>query len=916
MKAACTPNDYGTDLYDSEMFVELFPEFKKKQINAAETIWNRILSRCGQDADLPPIDTIVSYGCGEGTLLNKLCDLSSKSKPTCRVIGMDISPGAVKKAKTKCKSHGNVLIFECAHCPEEALNDLTNIKQVDWSKTALCILSHTWFHLDQIKLISTITTLRPELLLVDVFTTWDNALANLPCNEHGRKFSDDVTYWLRTEKLTDKHQSGKVRRGIWREYKKPPSKNVDPWLFSTIQQNISTKKLFGNHQGNGTNAGPEKILRLALKKGKLLDEDGEACFIRRRVVKHESGWGDMDCHVLVARDPLADILNRSYFQVVENLIQHEKLPIKSGSEKPSPISSLITLFDEELKSQKKITGSREAIVLLPFDPNLTFARVVPLFSFPQNNNIAKYSLLLEKPSRDQLDYPSAYGAFETVLGRSSSMQSLPLIWASDYEATEVDKAFFELEMPTLGLKLNGVWPGEKTPPSYFMLPIYFGSLPLLALALKFPSKFNPRTTGFEVFFSTLSNLHNIITVSLTDYVIRMHIVRPWIEGVLSNPKQWPKKCDNISLTEKLDILETYIFGKRLTRNISNNRQCYHCGHDQRIGGVLGMEWKSWVLGLPTYPINKLASVEAMNTRLWNIWQQEKELAARDVDLRISRWFEEGRFFSDKAHDNWVCSIHFRCLREMFTIIIDRDEGDSERFDWDTITRFSKNDLGDEWYFCGVNDHWLMAWLRKQLGILQPPTNTNRCKKENNDQCGCSPHSNIFKDLKAVFCRGFGNTGVHIRFGLRRLRCHMEAACSELGLDRLELHYNSEKTSSVAWDDNTEGWGCESKFWIKDDPTHCVANFVNALAKLTNGGSDTSKRVEKVILNAEVKRSQMDVSVVIKLKKALRLDCGGKECENVKRAFEGIPKNVLRIPSTWSSTKEYSLKFDVSDYDKL
>src|ERR1035441_2331940 len=241
------PGDYGI-LYDSDLFRKLFPDFKALQKEAAAHIWDRILGRCGKDLAMPEIDTIIDLGCGEGTLTQLIAARAGDSGVS--TIGIDCSAKAIKKARSRlAKTHAQRLRFLHHGGEEAALFEwIRDTLGINWARTALLCLSHTWFHLDQESLISGIRRYRPVLLVIDIFHTWDNTLGKLTGDktvlELGKPLADS-TCWLKT--VTNNDDPKTILRGIWRI---PSGGGKGAWVFPSLQHPVSSTSLFGSPNRN------------------------------------------------------------------------------------------------------------------------------------------------------------------------------------------------------------------------------------------------------------------------------------------------------------------------------------------------------------------------------------------------------------------------------------------------------------------------------------------------------------------------------------------------------------------------------------------------------------------------------------------------------------------------------------------
>jgi len=308
--------DYG-QLYKSKLFRKLLPRFDEDQAVAAKELWERILGRCGVDIGMPAIDTIIDLGCGEGTLTWELAACARlaaiKKRPIQKTqiqfVGVECSASAITLAKQKCRNYKNIKFVQWnkdflslfAALEAGTLKDVPH--KVNWHRTALACLGHTWFHLNQQDICAAISKYRPALLLLEVHHTWDATIRKLRDTrgalefEHGRPDDDDgCIYWLAT-----KCQEGatmKVQRGIWKMPMQPtsPKHKLGDWLFAPTEQHATTSAdLFGKSPESPIS----NVLEQSRLQGAITGERG-CDYVTRRVIRHASGWAEMQCHVLMA----------------------------------------------------------------------------------------------------------------------------------------------------------------------------------------------------------------------------------------------------------------------------------------------------------------------------------------------------------------------------------------------------------------------------------------------------------------------------------------------------------------------------------------------------------------------------------------------------------------------------------------
>jgi hypothetical protein len=305
-----------------------------------------------------------------------------------------------------------------------------------------------------------------------------------------------------------------------------------------------------------------------------------------------------------------------------------------------------------------------------------------------------------------------------------------------------------------------------------------------------------------------------------------------------------------------------------------------------VGGVLGKDWKSWLLGLPSFPIKNLRRVEAENARLWKMWNAERKHASLDHQLRLSRWFEEANFFADESgvgHDDWICKTHLARLHLMFEIAgfepkqMESSTDDTwlsqALIDLNALTSSSENAAISRrryHYFGDSRKHFLFRWLVQELvnlsnGKATCPGGFECNNLGNAAECHRNPS---YKNLKRVLCKLRGNKGNLVRFGFRRMQCLLSAASGK----------NATLSRTV---ESLEGI-CASE----DDPSLSIANFVDSVNILNkrNGGPS----VNAIDINVEKVKEQADVEVVIGISPALNQQMGGADCLFVVQEYEKVP----------------------------
>lgn len=924
--------DYGAFYQDDLFKTTLYPNFAAGHEKGARDLVDKLLKQCNAITDLPRITTVVDIGCGEGTLLAEIKQYLDRLKgdpdqceedvPTVtRWIGLDCSEKAISQAKTR---YSDVRI-EFLHNTQDAdWPSLFQSLQVDWSATALTCLSHSWFHIqNEHRLRNAITLFRPALLVIDLWHSCDATVAKA---RNETAFEEPIHTGTLDEKpgiyvlRTEKREETLVRRGIcFREATGEPD-----WLFETIQRLEDTSTLFGS---------PEELsdLNTALLAGSITGANG-CDYIMARKFRHPSGWGEMVCHALVPRDPIGKALNTEYFAVLRQT--PKRLFVEEEGKKPfGHLRKLLAAFDEvdptvERKASQ-MYGDREVTVVLPFDPQRCFARALSLFPTLDDQKISAYDFILEDPNNFQLRFPTGYGHFQTLLSRVSSQQAFPLSWAYNYERSKVDEEYDKLETPNLCFREKATetshWRGPEstTKPAFFLLPVYWGSLPLFVLVLKFPPRFPIESTDAQVYQSTLQNLHRQIKLIFTESFLTNDIISPFLSRCLDalhqlfNPPHKhaqegisrPGDCEYCGCVQcNTEGISTHLgtgsagacerieFYLNLIRERLDGRKRWDAEFEENhiaLGGVLGGRWKSWLLTIPSIPIKQLESTKTENRVLIRLFREEAKRALLNHELRISYWFQEGGFFDGQAHEQWREDVHPGLLRQMFTLAgVPNGRAPENQID----------DLAYSGYFTRSETHYLMAWTQGVLRVLFNPGSTPEQKQS------------TFEDLKATFCKTWENKGEGMRFSWRRLWVHLDAAKASDGVPitpRLiiapELHHHT-------WHKHNNG--PDSRYFCHQDPTHVLGEMCNALAAM-----DALSSV-KILLSgwttvAAKATATGTGTLTFFLKHALRKEIGGANCMRL-RHHAGILWRRYNIPANidhWLYGRDaLQLRLDIKQID--
>ncbi len=862
---AAWPYDF---LYSRRDYSEYLPDFAAKQQASARALVDHLFPK---DVNAPyriAVDRIIDVGCGDGSILGAIVGiLQERNQKVPAILGLDRSEHGIARAQSLAIPTAKFIAVEDeadlrAHLAKELENNSAT--------TAVTVVGHTWFHfLEQDALVEVIGRGRPAVLVVDFHDEWDRDIARLSqADSRGHVdtlLSIEAGYVrsLRTE-IRDEFT---VRRGLAHV---PFNGAQATWMMETAQANLASSYLVGS-------ASQREKLKTARSMGTLL---GGCDYFVNSSFQHDSGWGRMTGYMLLRLDKSANAVNDAWADTIRDAIRKLFLTRDPSYDR---IRLLLEFFDEK-RQQGKREAHREAAVIMPFDPIATFGKMTSLTADGNDEEIFQHTLMLELPNPAQHRFPTAYGLFHTLLDLVSSPQAFAVDWAPNYQRSPVDVQFEKLETKLLGTAQMQKWKNRE----FSIIPIYFGSVPLFCLVLKFPESFPKDSSSAEVYRSILANLHDQVRVTFDDDFIRNNILSPFINKVMAAEIQkWPEK--------NLEHLETLLFG------------VVPAGGDRgtwrgRAGGATNKNWKSWVMTIPSQPIRELPGVQAENTRLWNLWLEEKHRVLMDDERRISHWFEAGRFFEQQGeadgHDYWSCQVHWSRFTAMFRQVgvpipntVRNQPAELQR---------ALRDLEKSNYFSRSRGSYLMKYLLRQISELAAISDcpfTPDCSPPPGQRGTCPRHYRVFLDLKAMFCRSRENKGEHMRFSIRRLLATVDAAVE----DRCEVPDLDEV--------NLEPWinaDLEGKYWSDFDPTKTIGKLVNQLSDMAGG-----RHVRSIEFDAAFPR----VTIVVGFRGPLSASKGGKSFEHASGTADLLrQRGMILADANLNLDTEVVVSFDAKIHE--
>lgn len=793
--------------YIEEFRDKINPNFMRHQEDVAKFLVEEI-HNINRRGDACQIKYIIDIGCGTGEIIkyikhNLFKDANKKEKIDLECYGYDCSEYSIKMASIDLRGVNFKTISQ------DVYFDLEDLDNVEWDKTLLLCLGHTLPHFVEIeKFLAKLNKYRPKFFMFDCHENWDMAL-NHVYQTHRTHFEPNYidnngnTFALATTLMSGKQNL--VKRGIAKNTNAPDGSWPD-YKVPTVQLN---------------------------KKSEDFIKDIEAQdYHKHTMTTYKSGYGFMNCYLFVAIDENADLSNKTYAKCIKS----ELLPdIFDFREKSKSVLLAVQSFDCLLIS-----------VPHPFDSYFTFAEYVnPTEEWPKIKRLDHETLMvLDKTGGIQEDYPTANGLFMNLLNDPGGSLIRPFVGEKqvDKDFKDVEEDFIKRsEKYIKSLRINKdykkieerfIQKTEKylkelesskdykdvaadfarTSEEYlrilrerdknegidnssdenrngiekglFVLPIFYGALPLMFLICKPMASFSIYETHQDVFESLLINLYNSIWDMIKFLDIKNAIVRP--------------------------IVEEYILNNDCTCEETAGRQIKNL-----FRTVYTKPWKSWVLAIPSVEINKLQVVDYQQNNINNYIEEcVKDVYSDAVEI-FSKAFQDCDFFKrtkDKDTHSDFYKVHLKRLKE-FWLILDCEL----EFKMETSRILPNKIKNDE------NDKKLINWLTTQLNVLRL---TEERSFDQEGKCQDSSSKLAYIDIKSVFCGDEENQTRKSRFSLRRLSCLLSIYQPTLKIYKNEIIMNKDEEEIIPEAGEIVNWTTS----VDDkDPTNDIVNLINILS---------------------------------------------------------------------------------------
>ncbi len=870
----------------SERFSDLFENFDDRQRQAANMFTDEVFRWCDGRGEFPAVEYIVDLGCGDGSLMAYITDQWKKKQhrpPNLQgIYGFDTCREMVALAKrtnaynavthlrwdcSRCVGHPQP---ECSKCIDELAGNL-NKANVDLTKTALCCLGHTWFHLHDGAVRVLLERLRPVLVVIDIYETWDQTIEDLEaasghyynpnlsrtgasrdCCDEDIRLAKGTLYCLRTRRGVDRGASS-VERGIW-------NLSGSDWLFSTRQyfrksglpERLLTRSIKSSNSAEDAKA--------TLDGWKTVGLSGSFEYLTLREFRHTSGWGPMRTFVLLSRDPIAAKLNHYVVAAVGRLVDRmfvgesnrsERAEFGADDESSNGLSLLMELFPH-----------REVALFGPFDRNRTYARFrcidprVPTKRRSALNEMCNdIDFVLEVPNRWQRRLPSAFGLYQTVLAPVSSPVGLLLSDVFDHELSEADSAFLSIEREILGMPKEMA---KSNRPVFLIVPFYFGTFPLFALVLEQPEGMPTHLTSTQVYYALAQNLDRQLHIALGDRDLARLVLRPLVESCFH---------DETASVECLEAL----------------REAIGVGKERGQGWVLEERpWKSWIHALPGRELRSLVGAATrFNNSLASSLEEELARVQTDMINRLALTLAKVKFFEDatgaEAHSKFIPKVHGEriwALAGELELELNKLDRRAYRESFVADQREALRAAGTS---VGEDEFRWLDFLVMGLRALRPDLASD-------EATGAEECNGWFTALKAVFCRRDANKSDGFRFSM--LRCAVLFSVA-LRASRWRFVAPKQVLKWKQWEENAKG--CDHALHtrlIPDEPTGQVTALLSSWGHLCEV-TGVKRSNFRLVLSPEFPNDRGAVELALTCDFATAIGSRGNTTDRVKEHIRAL-----------------------------
>ena len=386
-------------------------------------------------------------------------------------------------------------------------------------------------------------------------------------------------------------------------------------------------------------------------------------YVQEEEFFYGSGYGAMIGRFYVHQCRFAQIVNKAYFEAVDNLIRR--------------------LFTDDIMNYiRRVSNGVTAAIILPFDSYFTFARYSDLQRFqigirisePGDTDlkkdaivtkeelqlinekikigngtlakgidieIPKYELLLEAARyREEYTFLPGPSLYACLLSKGSVANVVPVSAHREFSqiglakhkiAKKLEQENKYLESCMMDIKIF-----EDKQSLFFLLPFYLGTLPLFCIIIDFGGQFPVEITKQDVYSEISISINNLLQEELSTDRIE-------------------------SFLREFSCLATFRLAQFAEKGTERTLL------EQLLKQAKEKPWKSWLHIVPTWRVEKSAIVKKEESNLQSRWVSAMQHAKADAIQKGSLWLHEGEehFFDKNAHDKPL-SDHIKLVQDMLS----------------------------------------------------------------------------------------------------------------------------------------------------------------------------------------------------------------------------------------------------------
>ena len=767
--------DYGSYFdnggeYDNYLEIRdrLNPSFKENQAEGAKQI-KRVINQINNFSSCAEVKTIISLGCGTGEIELALAEIENSPK----VIAFDSSENSVDILKKSKVSHPNVLTVS-GEFNADLLSQIKRKHDYNSESTLLISLGHTIPHfLDWDEIISNINgDLLPKYLIIDFYETFDSTLdalkdRSITVSNPYFEVRGECPYKAKVCGTTCWHGLGtfsdenSIIRGI------AFCVQSEFYQHAVKNENCPYKKILKDKKRPEKREKPKYIFRNATKQlnrksNEYLKDLKNLGYIELDKFHYKVGYGHMQAYFMVKLDDTSSKIHDVYYSQIKNELINNKF-LSGSNNLDDRLIKALSFFDTILMG-----------VIKPFDSYLTFTENLPILdgmpyfcsdekdvnnfkiccSIKCNDtegsqlcNSKKYctpkDLLVMPFNKSQNQYASADGIYFAILADPGCSLIVPPVLNRekkshmcdvDFEYWDAEKVVIrhnqlllnnidDIESYTSGGIVECVKKGDlpnKTikDNTFFCVPIYYGTLPLLYFLFK-PKNTDILTARRELIEEIARNLEKAIKFHISE-----DLLASIFSGLLKS-LHTPVDTNGEELKKKIKVL-------------LNNAQ--------------SKPWKNGSHFFPEINIGETADAKKEDEKLDKIVKEQVEELLRGARWIISKWFQKQHFFEGDGHD----SLHDSHIPILKNVKISEKSGNlvflySEQGESQTIYEVSNDDK---------LNYPIVKWFKESILGVKNVNTVNSLDEEDKQSWDCT-----FQKLKAFFCRDEANRGDLFRYSI-------------------------------------------------------------------------------------------------------------------------------------------------------